>query len=53
MKRFVYCLALKIQVYGACVANITGGVSRSACEAEFTKLKQCFTRVAKNAASRR
>ncbi|TMW69671.1 hypothetical protein Poli38472_001827 [Pythium oligandrum] len=36
-----------IQVYGACVANITGGVDRGACEQEFEKLKQCFTRVLK------
>ncbi|KAJ0398724.1 hypothetical protein ATCC90586_008651 [Pythium insidiosum] len=34
-----------IQVYGACVANIAGGVNRSACDAEFQKLKACFTRV--------
>ncbi|KAG6611739.1 NADH dehydrogenase [ubiquinone] 1 alpha subcomplex assembly factor 8 [Phytophthora cinnamomi] len=37
---------LDIQVYGKCVADIHGGVSRQACEKEFQKLRACFKRVA-------
>lgn len=38
----------QIQVYGACVANLTGGVDRMACDAEFRKLRECFQRAAKS-----
>ncbi|ETV99509.1 hypothetical protein H310_08183 [Aphanomyces invadans] len=41
-----------IQVYGACVANIEGGVNRDACATEFAKLRQCFQRAAANAAKK-
>lgn len=37
----------QIQVYGACVANLSGGVDRFACDKEFRKLRECFQRVAK------
>ncbi|KAE8888109.1 hypothetical protein PF005_g17607 [Phytophthora fragariae] len=37
---------LDIQVYGKCVADIHGVVSRQACEKEFQKLRACFERVA-------
>ncbi|KAG1698627.1 hypothetical protein DVH05_014585 [Phytophthora capsici] len=38
---------LDIQVYGKCVAEIHGGVSRQACEKEFQKLRACMDRVAR------
>ncbi|KAG7390253.1 hypothetical protein PHYPSEUDO_008391 [Phytophthora pseudosyringae] len=38
---------LDIQVYGKCVADIHGGVSRQACEKEFQKLRACLGRVAR------
>ncbi|GAB9468879.1 hypothetical protein Gpo141_00006179 [Globisporangium polare] len=38
---------LDIQVYGACVANLSGGVDRFACDKEFSKLRECFQRAAK------
>ncbi|ETV76682.1 hypothetical protein H257_09162 [Aphanomyces astaci] len=41
-----------IQVYGACVANIEGGVNKNVCAAEFAKLRQCFQRAAANAAKK-
>lgn len=37
----------QIQVYGACVANLAGGVDRFACDKEFSKLRECFQRAAK------
>lgn len=37
----------QIQVYGACVASLSGGVNRFACDKEFSKLRECFQRAAK------
>lgn len=36
---------LDVQVYGKCVADLHGPIPRHACEAEFQKLRACFTRV--------
>ncbi|DAZ94011.1 TPA: hypothetical protein N0F65_001622 [Lagenidium giganteum] len=42
-----------IRVYGACVADITGGVNRDACDKEFAKLRECFQRAVKKSAGKK
>ncbi|KAL7688508.1 putative NADH dehydrogenase [ubiquinone] 1 alpha subcomplex assembly factor 8 [Plasmopara halstedii] len=37
-----------IQVYGKCVAELSGGINRHVCEKEFQNLRLCFNRVARD-----